>query len=93
MVLGTDVLNYAQELQGGYYKKFTELIRFLESKVEYRIDGTVLRQYLRYIVKCCITRNQVSMLLVNKLQKLQSQKPGTYWGMKTMWPSNSLQNI
>lgn len=91
--LGNDFLLYTKELQSRHYMKLTDLVPFLERRLEFRINGTVLRQNLCYIANCNVTRDQESLLLVKTLQVLQSQEPGTRSGIETLGMANALQNV
>lgn len=58
--------------------KFKDLLCFLGKRVEFRIDGTVLRRHLRYIAECNMSREQKCLLHVKRIQVLLSQEPSLH---------------
>lgn len=91
--LATDIFKYAQELQSGHYVKFNDLVRFIEKRVDYRIDDAVLLRHLRYVADSCVPRTQESMKLVQRLQEVQKQEPGICCSIETTGITKSLQNV
>lgn len=69
--LGVDIYCYFERLQQGQFFKSTEMVRFLQNRVNFKIDTKVLRLHFRYIQDTTSPPKQEGMLLLKRLQELQ----------------------